>query len=579
MNSPSSPIQPHDTFVAYNNLDKAFALRIADSLRSAGIRVWIDETEILPGDIFQDKIEQALRSVSAVVVLCGGQGLGPWEQMETRTALIESVQRGIAVIPVAIPGTPSDPDLPLFLKSFSILDMTAGATPESVTKLASAIVQAKRGRSEPVTPPAAPSLPDIVAQTQKSLVISGFDLDQLTRRLVLGGQLLAKLQHGVRVTLLLVNPGCNYYRSFASAKVVSDSGFDGALAIWRSLFMQLDSSLRLNLELLFVNYAPAPPAVVSDQNVYIFLRETEQRDQEHADMTLLDGRRSELEPLRRDLYSAIIAPLDAPFINPFIRHGHIYDQFHTSKVGTWDLWSDQERSRRTVTHDFYIRFASDFHARFGWDLEREVAAHLDRLSGPSLVLGCGSGKEVNYLAKRRPQDLIYGMDMSPIAIQLARERDPELTNRRFLIADFYDLELLFKERFRSIVANAAFVHLLQRDDIDDILRRVYERLLPDGLFFLRCLYKEDGTGAPIAQEMLQGDDSRWRANRWFVYYSVGDLARRLRACGFEVLTDVTAEIARLQEGGSALQRVVRTKGFPHSKYASNFWPTLLARRV
>ncbi len=58
MNSPSSPIQPHDAFVAYNNLDKAFALRIADSLRSAGIRVWIDETEILPGDIFQVVIDR-----------------------------------------------------------------------------------------------------------------------------------------------------------------------------------------------------------------------------------------------------------------------------------------------------------------------------------------------------------------------------------------------------------------------------------------------------------------------------------------------------------------------------------------
>jgi hypothetical protein len=468
----------------------------------------------------------------------------------------------------------------LFLKSFSILSMTAGATPQAVNKLASAIIQAKRGRSEPVALTAAPSLSDIVAQTQNSLVISGFDLNQLTRGLVLGGQLLAKLQQGVRVTLLLVNPGCNYYRSFVSANESGESGHDSDLAIWRSLFARLDSSLRANLELLFVNYAPAPSAVVSDQNVYLFLRETEQRDQEHADLALLDGRRPDQEPLRRDLYRAIIAPLEAPFINPFMRHGHIYDQFVASKVATWDVWSDAERLRRTVTHDFYIRFANDFHARFGWDMEREVAAHLDRLSGPSLVLGCGSGKEVNYLARRCPEDLIYGLDMSPTAIGLARDRDPVLTNRRFLIGDFYDLHLLFKERFRSIVANAAFVHLLQRDDIDILFGRVYERLLPDGLFFLRCLYKEDAVGAPIAEEMLLGDDSRWRAHRWFVYYSVGDLARRLRACGFEVLTDLTADIARLQEGGSgAPHRVVRTKGFPHAKYRGNFWPTLLARRA
>jgi ubiquinone/menaquinone biosynthesis C-methylase UbiE len=575
----NSPVSPHDAFVAYNTGDKDFALKIAGSLREAGIKVWIDDTEILPGDIFQNKIEQAIQSVRAVVVLCGRQGLGPWEHVETRAALIESVKRGITIIPVAVPGTIGDPDLPLFLKSFSILDMTRGATPESVTKLAAAIIQAKRGHSDPVAPAAAPSLFNIVAQTQNSLVISGFDLNQLTRQLVLGGQLLAKLQQGVRVTLLLLNPGCTYYRAFTSVNAASQSGDDGGLAIWRTLFMQLDSSLRANLELLFVNYAPVPPAVVSDQNVYLFLRKTAQRDQEHADLTLLDGRRPDQEPLRRDLYSAIIAPLDAPFVNPFMRHGHIYDQFAVSKVAAWDLWSDEERSRRTVTHDFYIRFASDFHARFGWDMEREVAAHLDRLTGPSLVLGCGSGKEVNYLAKRCPQDQIYGLDMSPIAIGLARERDPQLTNRHFLIGDFYDLSLLYEEPFQSIVANAAFVHLLRRNDIDGLFRLVYERLQPGGLFFLRCLYKEDAVGAPIAEEMLMGDDSRWRAHRWFVYYSVSDLTKRLRACGFEVLSDLTADIARLQDGGSALNRLVRTKGFPHAKYAGNFWPTLLARRA
>lgn len=577
MNSRTSS---YDTFIAYNSVDKPFALSLAESLRQVGIKVWIDETEILPGDLFQDKIEWALQSVSAVTVLCGCHGLSPWEQVETRAALIESVQRGISVIPVTLPGTADDPDLPMFLRSFSILDMTSGATSESITKLATAIIQAKHGRSEPVAPKAAPSLRDIIARPQNSLVITGFDLSQLTRTLVLGGQLLAKLQQGVRVTLLLVNPGCTYYRAFMSARAPNSSSFESDLAIWRTFFHALDLPLRANLELLFVNYAPIPPAVIADQNVYLFLRETEQRDQEHADLTLADGVRPDQEPLRRDLYSAITAPLDAPFVNPFIRYGHIYDHFAVSKVATWEMWSEDERVHRTVTHDFYIRFATDFHARFGWDLEREVAAHLDHLSGPSLVLGCGSGKEVNYLAKRCPGDLVCGLDMSPIAVKLARKREPELSNREFLVGDFYDLHLLYKERFQNIVANAAFVHLLRRSDIDYLFARVHERLLAGGLFFLRCLYKEGRGGAPTPEELLMGDSSRWSAYRWFVYYSVGDLAKRLRANGFEVLTDVTADIARHQnEGSASLQRLARTKGFPHAYFPQNYWPTLLARRV
>ena len=167
-----APPPHHDVFISYNSADAEFARSLAKELDRLGVRVWLDFDEVLPGDDFQDALQRVIRSVNAVVVLFGGRGVGPWEQVEMRAALAESVKRRLTVIPVVVPGADPEPELPLFLEPFSKLDLRAGITADNLRRLSDAIRQAAA-----YTPARLPTtVRDILASARHWVVLSGFDL-------------------------------------------------------------------------------------------------------------------------------------------------------------------------------------------------------------------------------------------------------------------------------------------------------------------------------------------------------------------------------------------------------------------
>ncbi|NEP20038.1 MAG: TIR domain-containing protein, partial [Leptolyngbya sp. SIO4C1] len=52
-----------DVFLAHNSKDKPFVRLIAEELKRFGLKPWIDEEEILPGQYFQDAIQDAGDSI------------------------------------------------------------------------------------------------------------------------------------------------------------------------------------------------------------------------------------------------------------------------------------------------------------------------------------------------------------------------------------------------------------------------------------------------------------------------------------------------------------------------------------
>ena len=69
--------------------------------------------------------------------------MGPWQDREMRGCLSEFVERGLPVIPVLLPNASIKPELPLFLKQFTWVDMRAGLTPESLDRLQWGITEKK----------------------------------------------------------------------------------------------------------------------------------------------------------------------------------------------------------------------------------------------------------------------------------------------------------------------------------------------------------------------------------------------------------------------------------------------------
>jgi nucleotide-binding universal stress UspA family protein len=142
---PVSASAGFDVFLSHNSKDKPTVRQLGDELKKRGLTVWLDEWELVPGRPWQEALEGIVRTTSAAAVLVGSDGIGPWQDREMRGCLSEFVDRGLSVIPVLLPGAPSKPDLPMFLKQFTWVDLRGGLTNEGLDRIQWGITGKKPG--------------------------------------------------------------------------------------------------------------------------------------------------------------------------------------------------------------------------------------------------------------------------------------------------------------------------------------------------------------------------------------------------------------------------------------------------
>jgi CheY-like chemotaxis protein len=130
-------------FLSHNSQDKPIVRKLAQELKLYDLRVWLDEEQLVPGRPWQEVLETIIETIPAAAVLIGESGLGPWEDPEMRACLLEFVKRKLPVIPVLLPGTPASPKLPLFLQSFTWVDLRDGLNDFGLEKLVWGITGAK----------------------------------------------------------------------------------------------------------------------------------------------------------------------------------------------------------------------------------------------------------------------------------------------------------------------------------------------------------------------------------------------------------------------------------------------------
>jgi hypothetical protein len=77
-----------DAFLSYNSGDSDWVVALKDALEKKGVTVWLDRSQIRPGDRFVTVLEDALKSVrSVVVVVSPGSLRSSWVQDEYHRAL------------------------------------------------------------------------------------------------------------------------------------------------------------------------------------------------------------------------------------------------------------------------------------------------------------------------------------------------------------------------------------------------------------------------------------------------------------------------------------------------------------
>ncbi|HEX4964201.1 MAG TPA: TIR domain-containing protein [Thermoanaerobaculia bacterium] len=112
----------YDVFLSHATPDKPVVEELARILRLQGIEPWLDVWNLIPGEPWQEALEEALESCATCAVCLGPSGTGPWQNEEMRTAIERRVSgkgERFRVIPVLLPrSTRGEPSrLPPFLRN------------------------------------------------------------------------------------------------------------------------------------------------------------------------------------------------------------------------------------------------------------------------------------------------------------------------------------------------------------------------------------------------------------------------------------------------------------------------------
>ncbi len=137
-----------DVFLIYNRRDRSTIQTIAAAIEGRGLRVWLDEWELVPGRPWQKALEDAIRDAQAAAVLIGEDGLDPWGEPQMRACLEQWRRRNAPVIPVLLPG--AAPELSLFLAQHMWVDLRDGIAAEGLDRLVWGITGEKPTAAEPV---------------------------------------------------------------------------------------------------------------------------------------------------------------------------------------------------------------------------------------------------------------------------------------------------------------------------------------------------------------------------------------------------------------------------------------------
>jgi TIR domain/Pentapeptide repeats (8 copies) len=72
------PFEFYSCFISYSHIDQSFARRLHDQLQGRGIRCWLDEHQLLPGDDIYEQIDRGIKFWDKVLLCCSEASLTSW---------------------------------------------------------------------------------------------------------------------------------------------------------------------------------------------------------------------------------------------------------------------------------------------------------------------------------------------------------------------------------------------------------------------------------------------------------------------------------------------------------------------
>ena len=135
-----------------------------------------------------------------------------------------------------------------------------------------------------------------------------------------------------------------------------------------------------------------------------------------------------------------------------------------------------------------------------------------------LDLGCGTGTVAQGIVEAFPNAHVTCVDVAANMIGMARSKLVRYSQIDYLVENFYTLEV--DGRYDAIVSSLALHHLVTEDDKRWFYRRIYDWLIPGGVFynadvvlasndFLQAVYMEQWRAFMRQAVSLEEIDGKW----------------------------------------------------------------------